>query len=47
MSCMAYRGVKLVEHAIKIVEKVLKRRLRRMVKVDEMQYLVLCQAKER
>ena len=47
MSYMAYRGVKLVEHAIKIVEKVLERRLRRMVKVDEMQYLVLCQAKER
>ena len=37
MSCMAYRGVKLLEHAIKIVEKVLERRLRRRVKV-EMQF---------
>ena len=27
MSCMAYRGVKLLEHAMKIVEKVLERRL--------------------
>ena len=36
MSCMAYRGVKLIEHAMKIVEKVLEMRLRRMVKVDEM-----------
>ena len=38
MSCMAYRGVKLLEHAMKIVEKVLERRLRRIVKVDEMQF---------
>ena len=28
MSCGAYRGVKLIEHAMKIVEKVLERRLR-------------------
>ena len=38
MNCMAYRGVKLLEHAMKIVEKVLERRLQRMVKVDEMQF---------
>ena len=38
MSCGAYRGVKLLEHAMKIVEKVLERRMRRMVKVDEMQF---------
>ena len=38
MSCMVYRGVKLLEHAMKIVEKVLERRLRHMVKVDEMQF---------
>ena len=30
--------MKLLEHAIKIVEKVLERRMRRMVKVDEMQF---------
>ena len=35
---MAYRGDKLLEHAMKIVEKVLERRLRHMVKVDEMQF---------
>ena len=28
----------MLEHAIKIVEKVLERRLQRMVKVDEMQF---------
>ena len=37
MSCGAYRGVKLLEHAMKIVEKVLQSRMRCMVKVDEMQ----------
>ena len=38
MSCGAYREVKLLEHAMKIVEKVLERRLRPMEKVDEMQF---------
>ena len=38
MSRGAYRGVKLLEHAMKIVENVLERRMRRMVKVDEMQF---------
>jgi len=38
MSCDAYRGVKLLEHGMKIVEKVLERRLQSMVKVDEMQF---------
>ena len=34
MSCGAYRRV--IEHAMKSEEKVLERRIRRMVKVDEM-----------
>ena len=38
MSCEAYRGVKLLEHAMKIVEKVLEKRLRHVVKVNEMQF---------
>ena len=38
MSCEAYRGVKLLEYAMKIVEKVLKKRLRHMVKMKEMQF---------
>ena len=38
MSCGAYWGVKFLEHAMKIVEKVLERRLRSMVKVDKMQF---------
>ena len=38
MNCTAYRGVKMLENAMKIVKKVLERRLRLMVKVDEMQF---------
>ena len=38
MSCGAFRGVKLLEHAMKIVEKLLEWRIRRMVKVDGMQF---------
>ena len=36
MSCGAYRGVKLLDHAIKILEKVLKRILQCMAEVDKM-----------
>ena len=38
MDCGAYRGVKLQEHAMKIVEKVLEKRIRELVKVDNMQF---------
>ena len=31
------RGVKLLEHAMKVVEKMLERRLKRVVKKDKMQ----------
>ena len=35
--CGAYRGVKLLEHGMKVVERVFERRLRNMVTVNEMQ----------
>ena len=38
MSCDAYRGVKLLEHAMKIVERVLEKRIRKLVEIDEMQF---------
>ena len=37
-NCGAYRGVKLLEHRMKIVEKVLEKRIRTMVEVDDMQF---------
>ena len=37
-SCNTYREVKLLEHAIKIVERVLKRRIQKLVNIDSMQF---------
>ena len=36
MSCASYQGVKLLEHGMKVVERLLEKRLRRLVKVDQM-----------
>ena len=38
MNCESYRGVKLLEHAMKIVERVLERRIRTLVNLNEMQF---------
>ena len=37
-NCSCYRAVKLLEHGMKVVERVLGKRLRRIVSVDEMQF---------
>ena len=38
MNCGLYRGVKLLEHGKKIIERVLKRRIRALVDFDEAQF---------
>ena len=38
MNCGAYRGVKLLEHGMKIVERVLENRMRTLVELDKMQF---------
>ena len=38
MNCGSYRGVKLLEHAMKIVERILERRIRTLVNLNEMQF---------
>ena len=38
MNCSAYRGAKLLEHGMKIDEKVLEKRIRALVVVDDMQF---------
>ena len=38
MNCGMHRGVKLLEHAMKIVENVLEKRLRKIVTIDDMQF---------
>ena len=37
-NCNTYRGVKLLEHPMKIVERVLERRIRELVNIDSMQF---------
>ena len=38
MDCGAYRGVKLLEHAMKIVERVLEDSVRELITMDDMQF---------
>ena len=38
VSCGSYRGVKLLEHAMKIVEKVLEKQIRTLVNLNKMQF---------
>ena len=38
MSCGSYRGMKLLEHAMEIVERVLERRIRTLVNLNKMQF---------
>ena len=38
MSCGSYRGVKLLQHAMKIVERVLERQIRTLVNLNKMQF---------
>ena len=37
MDCEAYRGVKLLEHAMNIVERKLENRIRGLVMIDDIQ----------
>ena len=37
-NCRAYRGVKLLEHEMKIVERILEKRIRALVEADDMQF---------
>ena len=45
MSCESYRGVKLLEHAKKIVEKVLGKQIRAPINLNKMQFR-FCREKE-
>ena len=38
MNCGSYREVKLLEHGLKIIERVLERRIRALVDFDEAQF---------
>ena len=38
MNCGSYTGVKLLEHGMKIIERVLERKIRALVDFDEAQF---------
>ena len=38
LTCGSYRGIKLLEHAMKVLERVIEGRVRKIVKVDNMQF---------
>jgi len=38
MECGSYRGIKLLEHAMKVVERIFKHRIRLHIDIDDMQY---------
>src|SRR5918995_5436827 len=38
MDCGSYRGIKLLDNAIKVFQRVIEKRVRRKVNLDEMQF---------
>ena len=38
MECGSYRGIKLLEHAMKVVERILEDRIWQQIDIDDMQF---------
>jgi len=38
MECGSYKGIKLLEHAMKVVERIFKHRIRQQIDRDDMQF---------
>ena len=38
LTCSLYRGIKLLKHAMKMLEKVIEERVRKIVQIDSMQF---------
>ena len=38
LECGSYRAIKLLEHGMKVLERVLEKRIRERVKIDDMQF---------
>ena len=38
LACGWYRGIKLLEHAMKVLERMIEERVRKIVKIDSMQF---------
>ena len=38
MECVCYREIKLVEHAMKVIERIFEHRIRQQIVIDDMQF---------
>ena len=38
IECGSYRGIKLLEHAMKVVERIFEHRIRQQIELDDMQF---------
>ena len=38
VECRSYRGIKLLEHAVKVVERIFEHRIRQQIEIDDMQF---------
>ena len=38
LECGSYRGIKLLEHAMKVVERIFEHRIRQQIEIDDMQF---------
>ena len=38
MECGSYRGIKLLEHAMKVVERIFEHRIRQQIEIDDVQF---------
>ena len=38
MECGSYRGIKLLEHAMKVAERIFEHRIRQQIEIDDMQF---------
>ena len=38
MQCGSYRGIKLLEHAMKVVERIVEHRIQQQIEIDDMQF---------
>ena len=38
MECGSYRGIRLLEHAMKVIERIFEHRFRQQIEIDDMQF---------
>jgi len=38
MECGSYRGIKLLEHAMKVIERIFEHRIRQQIEIEDMQF---------